>query len=318
MESVRLEDGCCPLGCPRSDEVVVTGRDLLHDLPGEFTVVKCRKCGLMRTNPRPTRETIGAYYPSDYGPYQDTDPPIVPQGVGLKRWLKHILGFEIRAIPPTPVGRLLEIGCANGAYMEQMCHAGWSVEGIEFSETATQQARARGFSVQAATVETAQAPAQPVDIVAAWMVLEHLHEPVSALRKVRNWVKPDGYLIASVPDAGALERRVFGNRWYALQLPNHLYHFTPRSLERVLNCAGWKLERVRWQRNCNNLLWSIEYLARDKAWGRTANIVRWLRTSNGAAKFRILLRWILGMTRQSGRMEIWARPLLHASENTSA
>ena len=49
----RIENVSCPLGCIKGDEIVLTGRDRLHDLPGEFTVVKCRSCGLMRTNPRP-------------------------------------------------------------------------------------------------------------------------------------------------------------------------------------------------------------------------------------------------------------------------
>jgi len=71
-KEVMLENVTCPLGCSKSDEVILTGCDLLHDLPGEFTVVKCRTCGLMRTNPRPTSDTIGFYYPDNYGPYLGT------------------------------------------------------------------------------------------------------------------------------------------------------------------------------------------------------------------------------------------------------
>ena len=69
---VVLEDADCPLGCPRSDETVLAGRDRLHGLPGRFQVVRCRSCGLMRTNPRPSPGTIGFYYPEDYHPYRNT------------------------------------------------------------------------------------------------------------------------------------------------------------------------------------------------------------------------------------------------------
>ena len=152
------------------------------------------------------------------------------------------------------------------------------------------------------------APAQPVDVVAAWMVLEHLHEPVNALKKLLTWVKPNGYLIASVPDAGSLILQPFAEKRYDLQLPNHLYHFTTNTIAKVLEISGWQLTRVFWQRNCNSLLWSGEYLACDKGWTWVEQIIRWLRTAKKASKLRILLGWILGVTRQSGRMEIWAKP----------
>lgn len=307
-ENIRLEDTACPLGCPKSDEIVLTGRDRLHDLPGEFSVVKCCNCGLMRTNPRPTPDTIGFYYPNEYGPYQSAETATAQSSVGFKRWLQKLLGLNTRAIPPIAAGHLLEIGCASGAYMELMRRKGWVVEGIEFSDSAAQFARKQGLVVQVATVESAIAPPQPVDMIAAWMVLEHLHQPVNALRKLLTWVKPNGYLIASIPDAGSLINQRFADKRYDLHLPNHLYHFTPKTIANVLEASGWRLTRIFWQRNCNTLLWSTEYLAREKEWTRVEHAVKWLRTAKKAGKLRILLGWILGVTRQSGRMEIWAKP----------
>ena len=307
-QNVKLEDAPCPLGCPKSDENVLTGRDRLHNLPGEFTVVKCRSCGLMRTNPRPTPDTIGFYYPNDYGPYQGTEVTVAKTATGFKQWLRSFLRLDSKGIPRIAAGNLLEIGCATGTYMEQMRREGWGVEGIEFSHSAAKFARKKGLAVQVATVESAQAPTQPVDVIAAWMVLEHLHEPVNALRKLLTWVKPNGYLIASVPDAGSVLHQPFAEKRYDLHLPNHLYHFTPSTIAQVLDKAGWRLTRIFWQRNCNTLLMSSEYLARDNGWTRVEHGVKWLRTAKKAGKLRILLGWILGVTRQSGRMEIWAKP----------
>lgn len=306
---VVLESVGCPNGCPACDEFVLEGCDRLHEIEGSFKVMKCLHCGLMRTDPRPTAETIGIYYPSNYGPYQDTEVKAGPNSLTIKSQIKEFLGFKSKSIPRIGVGKLLEIGCANGIYMDKMRNAGWIVEGIEFSESVATQARAKGFKVQTATVETAQPPTEQVDIIAAWMVLEHLHEPVKALEKMRSWIKPDGYLIASVPDADSWERRIFKDRWYALQLPTHLYHYTPDSISYVLRCAGWKLNRIRWQRNCNNLLRSLELTAEDKQLKLVKLIVSTVRTSPKAMPIRLLLSWVLGVTRMSGRMEIWAQPI---------
>lgn len=270
----------------------------------------------MRTNPRPTPESIGVYYPSNYGPYQEAENASIDitEGLkvnpfGIKNKVKRLLGLGIRTLPLAPPGHLLEIGSASGSYLMQMKQKGWQVEGIEFSTAAAKRAQAKGLLVQVATVEPASAPQNLVDIVVAWMVLEHLHDPVGALVKIKSWGKPGGYLVASIPDSSSLIRHFFGELSYDLQLPTHLYHFTPSSLENLLNHCGWHLVHVYWQRNCNTLLWSAEYLCREKRYYKLERFIFWLRTAKRPGKIRLLLSWILGVTKQSGRLEIWARPI---------
>jgi SAM-dependent methyltransferase len=312
LGGVVLEDRPCPNGCAIADEHVVEGEDRLHGLRGRFQVVRCRSCGLMRTNPRPTPDTIGAYYPDDYGPYQST--PDLPK-IKPPRWhrrfkarVNRFFGKDVRRLPDIPAGHLVEMGCASGAYLAEMRAKGWSVEGIEFSEQAANTARSLGLDVQTASVETAQPPHELADVLAAWMVLEHLHEPLAALKKIRTWVRPGGYLVAAVPDAGSLERRIFGEYWYGLHLPAHLYHYTSRTLRTLLDHAGWNLVAVRWQPNCSNLLNSLEWMSEERGWPRVLRATRWMKNAPKAASLRKRLGWLLGITRQSGRMEFWARP----------
>lgn len=314
-EGVLLEDVPCPHRCPPSDEPVLEGHDRLNGVPGRFRVVRCRHCGLMRTNPRPTSETIGVYYPDTYAPYQSVATGTPP--VKVRRWhhrvkerIHRFLGHDMRRLPPIEPGHMIEIGCASGDYLLQMQALGWSTEGIEFSESAAVKARASGLQVQQATVENAEPPMQQADVVAAWMVLEHLHQPVEALQKVRTWVKPEGYLVGVVPDADAWDRKIFGPYWYALHLPAHLFHYTPRSLRRLFAEAGWDLVHLRWQANANHLLNSLESWLQDQQRPRALKWVRWLKNdpSRRAHKMRRRLHWLLGVTHQSGRMEFWARP----------
>lgn len=309
-DGVHMESCSCPNGCRLGDDIVLCATDRLHNLPGIFQIVRCRKCLLMRTNPRPTPETMGAYYPDDYGPYQTEAAIESPRATSkIKRTLLELFGMSSRRFPPINPGRLLELGCSNGAWLIQMNRSGWQVEGIEFSASAAEKAREKGLNVQVASVETAKAPESPVDIIAAWMVLEHLHEPAEALRKLREWIKPSGYLIASVPDASSLEFKFFGEYWYALQLPTHLYHYTPASINILLNTAGWEVKKIFWQKNCQNMLRSLEYVLEDKNRIFPLAVVRWVRVSPRANLIRIFLNWILGATRQSGRIEIWAQPI---------
>jgi 2-polyprenyl-3-methyl-5-hydroxy-6-metoxy-1,4-benzoquinol methylase len=297
----------------RDDETLFVGRDRLHDLPGDFPVIRCRHCGLIRTNPRPTPQSIGSYYPDDYGPYQGTliaaDRP--PRSI-LPGWLRPVarklLNQNSQRLPPQPVGRMLEIGCASGSFMHQMSVERWAVSGIEFSPSAAEAARALGFGVHTGSLETAPAPGQPYDLVVGWMVLEHLHDPVACLRKLHEWVRPGGWLAISVPNAGSLEFRLFGRRWYALHVPNHLYHFTPETLAALLAKGGWSLDRVFHQRDLSNLVASVGYCLADAGFSRLG---RWLTSfPDRAGRLRYLLfplASIMAALGQTGRMTVWAR-----------
>jgi SAM-dependent methyltransferase len=310
---VVLEDQPCPNGCPPDDEPVLEGRDRIHGVPGEFKVVQCRHCRLMRTNPRPTPDTIGAYYPDDYEPYRSkagTKPAKVRKWRHrVKDRIRRFFGRDVRRLPPIEPGHLIEVGCASGDYLLQMRAQGWSTEGIEYSDHAAEQARQHGLQVQTASVETARQPHEPADVVAAWMVLEHLHDPVHALQKIHGWIKPGGYLVGVVPDAGAWDRKRFGTYWYALHLPAHLYHYTPDSFRRILANAGWEVVHLRWQPNGNNLLNTVEYWAEATSRARALRVVRWMKHAKRASTLRRWTGWLLGLTRQSGRMEFWARPI---------
>ena len=312
---IVLEHVPCPLGCLPGDDIILVGRDRLHNLPGEHTVVKCRTCGLMRTDPRPTPETIGFYYPDDYGPYQGTRVETLKMSTRTvplwKRLAKSIFRFDTKLLPLLPPGRMLEIGCASGAFLHKMAGSGWQVEGLEFSAKPAASVRHLGYSVHAGRLESAPDPSLAYDLVVGWMVLEHLHDPLLALKKLHRWVKPGGRLVISVPNAAAFEFSMFKDAWYALQLPTHLYHYTPQTLGRLLASAGWQVEKVFHQRVLTNLIASIGYWLQDRkprchlAWyladfpntGVTGNIVLYP------------FAYALSLFGQTGRMTVWARRL---------
>lgn len=311
---VDLESISCSLGCRQNDEIILNGGDLLHNLPGEFTVVKCKTCGLMRTTPRPIPEAIGLYYPDDYGPYigthVDRTKPQKTSGIInlLKPVVRSLIKFNTNALPVLVPGRMLELGCASGSFMHQMARQGWQVQGIEFSEKAAQAASHLGYHVFTGPLETAPTPEEPFDLIVGWMVLEHLHDPIGCLKKLRKWAKPGAWLVLSVPNAGSLEFAIFKDKWYALQLPTHLHHFTPQTLRRVLQAGGWKMEKVLHQRVLSNLIASIGYLLRDRGLIKLGQLLVNYPERAGRLNYLLYpLAWLLSLIGQTGRMTVWAR-----------
>lgn len=315
MHTVQLEDVPCPLGCGRDDAFVVHGHDRLNHVPGEFTVVRCRSCGLMRTTPRPTPSSISAYYPDTYSPYLTTRVTAAPTaGAGVARrsaigrLARAAIGPRTRPLPDLPPGRMLEVGCGSGSFLHSMAARGWDVEGIEYSSTAAAQARALGYRVHTGSLEAAPDPSRPYDLIVGWMVLEHLHDPVAGLRKLRRWSSPASRLVLSVPDAGALDRRLFADAWYALSLPTHLFHYTPRTLRLMLRRAGWTADRLHWEHNPNYMLNSLRYRCLDRGRPRAAAYLADVAQGRRHGSLRLAMGKLLGLTRQSGRMTVWASP----------
>ncbi len=311
---IELEETGCPVGCQKGDETVLTGRDLLHDLPGEFTVVKCLDCGLMRTNPRPTPETMGFYYPDDYGPYLGTrvNSAVSQSTTILKKWLRllaqQVFKFNTTLLPPIPPGRMLEVGCASGSFLHKMAAQGWQIEGIEFSEQAAAMARQLGYPVYAGSLETAPKPDQSFDLIVGWMVLEHLHNPMQGLIKLHEWAKPSAYLVLSVPNAGARNFQIFKEKWYSLHLPNHLYHYTPTTLTGILAASGWKVEKIFHQRILTEWIASTGYILKGKGYVSFGQkLIDFPLKSGRWNQILYPLAWVLSLFGQTGRMTVWAR-----------
>ncbi len=311
-DEVILEDCPCPLGCSREDIPVLTGHDHLHDLPGEYTVVSCHNCGLMRTNPRPTAETIGFYYPDDYGPYQGTK---VTSGKRhyvlqvLRKIVSVILPTHAYSLPDLPVGRMLEIGCASGSFLHEMARKGWLVQGIEFSESAASSARSLGYPVTTGQLESVADFAEPFDLVVGWMVIEHLHRPVEALTKLYDWTRPGGWLAIAVPNAGSAEFCLFKSNWYALHLPAHLSHFTPESIEKLLGSAGWSVEKIHHQRILSNLILSFNYWVAERFPDSSfSKMMGWVAKQQRYLNLALYpLSYALSFFGQTGRMTVLAR-----------
>lgn len=222
--------------------------------------------------------------------------------------LRRFVNLNTQHLPNLKPGRMLEVGCASGSFLHQMTRQGWQVQGVEFSEKAGEAAAKLGYRVHTGPLETAPDPAELFDLVVGWMVLEHLHDPVGGLKKLRKWAKPEAWLVLSVPNAQSIEFRLFKERWYALQLPNHLFHFTPETMKRVLEASGWTLKKIHHQRVLSNVIASVGYMLRDNGYPWFGHKLidfpdkcgRWVYTLYPLAV-------LFSAFGQTGRMTVWAK-----------
>ncbi|HEX2914875.1 MAG TPA: class I SAM-dependent methyltransferase [Chloroflexia bacterium] len=261
-------------------QVVLRGPDRCYLSDGEFQVVKCSSCGLIYTNPRPRPEALSSFYPKRYGPHNKstqvglTTPPSsieilkvrIRQGVAdifyykrpaslLKKLalLPFAIWFQLLHVtllpsPKQPQDRLLDMGCGTGTYLATLRSYWQELYGVEVDEEAAQQAKyLEGLKIHTGDLLSAKFPSNFFDVVVMWHVLEHIANQAEVLLEINRILKPDGYLIIMVPNIASFEFKLFGINWKGLDLPRHLYHFSPTSLKGVLSQTGFKTSRITTQ-----------------------------------------------------------------------
>lgn len=224
---------------------VLTGRDLLHGMPGEFTLVQCNRCGLMYLNPQPTSEELEIYYPPDYEAHVGTQ----KQRLGWLRRIDYRYGIEKRyraIMRHAQIGWMLDVGCATGAFLDGMREHGWEVAGIEPSARAVTYAREElGLPVQNTTLGAARLEPASLDLVTMWNVLEHLSDPQQALHRIREALRPNGLLVFAIPSVESYDLKIFKKYWAGYDMPRHLFVFPPATLEKMVRAVGFDLAERR-------------------------------------------------------------------------
>jgi SAM-dependent methyltransferase len=193
---------------------------------------------------------MGDYYPPGYREYRAAiDEP------SRRRYQEDKL-HKVQA--HRQGGSLLDVGCADGLFLHLAQSAGWEVRGVEMAESSAAYARETyQLDVLPGDLRHANFPDQYFDVITFWHVLEHLHDPLGELHEAYRVLKPEGLLVVDVPNIASWQANFFGADWRALDVPRHLYHFSPDTLKAMLARAGFACFKTSyWSRGHNMGAWN--------------------------------------------------------------
>lgn len=258
--------------CNRTGVTLYGGlRDRLFDAPGAWDIVKCRTCGLLWLDPEPLAEEMGKIYRT-YFTHQATASGSSPRLASLREdlgravlsacygyrqggegmrvgapWktlcrlssIRDVYSFPIMGLPAAWRGRLLDVGCGDGAFLARMKSLGWDPVGVEPDEKAATAAKARfDGEVFIGTLEAAGFADQSFDAITLSHVIEHVGDPQELLGRCRRLLRKGGRVVVTTPNAESLGHRIFRKDWRGLEVPRHLWVFSLRSLQKLATEAG--------------------------------------------------------------------------------
>ncbi len=257
----------CPICEQQLRQTKIRAFDRLVTGDGPFSVVECVGCEYGVTVPQLAGDQLAPYYAQSYyeSYYEHTDSSQRSLLQRLRELLRKRGAVRRQSRPPYRLeglapGRLLEVGCGAGDLLAHFAALGWDTYGVDPSTAATTAAARQGATVHTGTLQDQPWPAASFDLVIFQHSLEHIPDPVAALREASTLLAPGGQLIVDVPNWASWQRHLFGNRWVMLDLPRHLQHFSPRALIRLAERLDLEPRSVGTSSNAISTAYSVHYL----------------------------------------------------------
>lgn len=233
-------------------------KDRMFDVPGQFDVKKCQRCDLFFLDPQPSKSVLEKHYPRyQYYSYKGEIKGLSGlirqfRSYLIKNYYKptilsRVFSLLVQSVPGIPKRpnrkpwRVLDVGCGSGDTLMALNELGWDVYGLEIDKNAIRLAKKRGLvNIKLGGYEKIESfPDNYFDCIRLYHVIEHLPNPYRCLQLIYKKLKPGGEIVLGTPNAQSLVSKIFGKNWYNLDIPRHLFVFSPNTLSSLVKKAGF-------------------------------------------------------------------------------
>ena len=217
METIK----CCICNSNTHNVILNSDNNLYNEY---FSVVRC-ECGFKFLNPRPTEKEIANYYNvGDYHPHSQSKGFLFSLYVLAQ---KITFWWKLKIIRMMTPGKIvhLDYGSGDGSFVKYMMKNGYDSTGFD------------------PLYNSREAPAEfsKYNVITFWHSLEHIHNLTAVFKLLSNHLNCNGIILVAVPNFNSFDRQFFKNEWAAYDLPRHLYHFDPNSLEQLFSGRNYTL-----------------------------------------------------------------------------
>jgi 2-polyprenyl-3-methyl-5-hydroxy-6-metoxy-1,4-benzoquinol methylase len=196
-------------------------------------LVKCHNCGFVFSERVPTIEELDNHY-KNYGSN------FYCSELTIKRYNEILDKME----PFRKTGRLLDIGCGIGFFLDEAKKRGWEVYGTEYSERLIGLLREKGITIHEGQLNSKNYEEGFFDVVTSFEVIEHINNPISEINQIGKLIRKGGLVYITTPNFNSLLRRRLKIQYNVINYPEHLSYYAPRTLTKLFNSNGFKKLKV--------------------------------------------------------------------------
>ena len=225
------------------------GNDYVSRDTFPFRICKvCKSC----TTFLPEGTQIADYYGEKY--YRDEKGKFIP-GVNQLFLYQHQRAARKIYKQWNEPQIVVDIGCGQGVLMDSLSQLGATTYGVEHDEASSWVLENPKVNIETHSkffAGTGKELASKVDLVIFWHVLEHMEDPLACIADAHQLLSSTGRLCISVPNVSSLQARLSYTNWFHLDVPRHLYHFSPEALKLLLERGQFKLVKTEsgdWYQN---------------------------------------------------------------------
>ena len=232
----------------------------------EFTIVRCCKCGVLYLNPRPSVSQLERIYPQKYGSYHFDEAVLTFR---IRNYLEQSKVRLLSKLLPESAD-VLDAGCGGPDFLEKMRkfgRPGWRLWGNDINAGALADLHKQGFKILPGRFEDLDQPASSFDAIIFKQVIEHFESPREVLLQTARLLREDGVVVIETPNFNAWDCWLFRKRyWSGYDMPRHCTIFDPRSLSRLAQQAGLKVEAISFLASPSFWAESVRNILMDKGW----------------------------------------------------
>lgn len=236
----------CPCCNSKNFSKLLTAKD--YTVSSEnFDVLVCNDCTIAFTQNVASQEHIGKYYQSqNYISHSDTKDGFISKVYHSVRNITLVSKLKlVQNVTRKAKGNLLDVGAGTGAFTNTMLQAGWNVTALEPDDIARSKAKSKyGLELRSPS-ELFTQTAESFDAITLWHVLEHIHTLKDYLKQFQAILKKDGRLVIAVPNYTSYDANYYKEFWAGYDVPRHLYHFSPASMEVLAKQFGFVIEATK-------------------------------------------------------------------------
>jgi SAM-dependent methyltransferase len=206
-----------------------------------FHIAHCKSCSLLFVAEKISREELCAYYNNEIASEKEYAYVDEDNIINLRAYYNKLAAFINGMVTK---GRILDVGCSAGHFFD--CMPGWECYGIEPVAFQAEKAKERyGDNIHIGTLEDCKYPIEYFDVITLQDSLDHMPDPLAAIRKCRTLLNSRGLLVIKVHDFSCVFAKIMRSKFYAFIPPFHLVYFNEDSLFKTLAISGFKIEQYK-------------------------------------------------------------------------